>query len=258
MIVKATIKKDFLSNFKNESQKKTALVCIAKNEDNYIQEWVNYYKKLGFDNIFIYQNNWRCPIDDPNVIKIEFDGDVKQVQAYNHFILNYKHEYDWAAFFDVDEFLVLKKHNNVKDFIKDYSDNNNAIAINWVFFGDSGHETINGNYSVLERFTMRQTKCNFHVKCIININKEGIAMDVHNPNCVWTDPNGKINSGPFNHEGSDEIAQLNHYAVKTKEEFKAKCDRGRADTTGKRSADEFDVYNANETEDLAAYNFFKN
>ena len=35
---------------------KVALVCIAKEEDNYIQEWIDYNKKLGFDDIIIYQN----------------------------------------------------------------------------------------------------------------------------------------------------------------------------------------------------------
>ena len=39
---------------------KIALVCIAKNEDDYIEEWVNYHLKLGFSKIFIYENNWRC------------------------------------------------------------------------------------------------------------------------------------------------------------------------------------------------------
>ena len=81
---------------------------------------MSYHKKIGFDDVFVYQNNWRCLVDTPNLIKIEFDGDTKQIEAYNHFIQNYKHIYEWAAFFDVDEFLVLKKHGNVKDFIEDY------------------------------------------------------------------------------------------------------------------------------------------
>lgn len=33
---------------------KTALVCIAKNEDHYIDEWLKYYLKLGFADIFIF------------------------------------------------------------------------------------------------------------------------------------------------------------------------------------------------------------
>ena len=36
---------------------RTALVCIAKWEDT-IEEWCNYHLKLGFDKIFIYQNDW--------------------------------------------------------------------------------------------------------------------------------------------------------------------------------------------------------
>jgi len=36
----------------------TALVCIAKNEDHYIEEWIAYHLKLGFDHIFIYAYNW--------------------------------------------------------------------------------------------------------------------------------------------------------------------------------------------------------
>jgi hypothetical protein len=33
---------------------KTALVSIAKNEDNYLKEWVDYNLYLGFNDIFIY------------------------------------------------------------------------------------------------------------------------------------------------------------------------------------------------------------
>jgi hypothetical protein len=266
MIIKAKTNKNVLSHFKREEPKKAenpkkiALVCIAKNEDNYIQEWVSYHKKIGFDDVFVYQNNWRCLVDTPNLIKIEFDGDTKQIEAYNHFIQNYKHIYEWAAFFDVDEFLVLKKHGNVKDFIEDYFEYS-AVAINWFIFGCNGHEmVIDGNYNVLERFTMRQANINPHIKCIVNIRKEDIFMKIHDPDCSWVDTSGKINYGYLNHEGNDEIAQINHYFTKTKEEFIKKVDRGRADEDFKRSIDEFYYYNnfCNEVEDLGAYNFFKN
>jgi hypothetical protein len=55
-------------------------------------------------------NDWIFPIDDDFVIQIPFSGRGIQVKSYNHFITNYRHSYDWAAFFDCDEFLVLKKH----------------------------------------------------------------------------------------------------------------------------------------------------
>ena len=36
---------------------KVLLCCIAKLENLYIKEFVEYYKKLGFDNICLYDNN---------------------------------------------------------------------------------------------------------------------------------------------------------------------------------------------------------
>lgn len=36
-----------------------AVVCIAKNEDLYIDEWLLYHFKLGFGRAWVYQNDWR-------------------------------------------------------------------------------------------------------------------------------------------------------------------------------------------------------
>lgn len=241
---------------------KIALVCIAKNEENYIKEWIEYNKNLGFDKIFIYQNNWRCDLNDKIIRKIEFDGEIKQVPAYNHFIKKNKENFDWAAFFDVDEFLVLKKHNNVKNFIKEYKEFN-GVSINWAIFGDNNLKKVeNNNYSVLKRFTKRKKEVDSHVKSIVNLKKIN-KMKIHVPDptiekkyyCV--DTNYKTVAGPHNLDGDDKIAQINHYFCKTIEEYKLKCDRGRADAKNiKRNEIEFKMYNKNEIEDLYALNFY--
>lgn len=36
---------------------KTAIVTIAKDEEKYIVEWLNYYRSLGASHFFIYDNN---------------------------------------------------------------------------------------------------------------------------------------------------------------------------------------------------------
>ena len=235
-----------------------ALVCIAKNEDNYIQEWVEYHKKLGFDKIFIFQNDWVCDLEDSCIVKIQFDGDCKQNQSYNHFIKEYGKKYEWAAFFDVDEFLVLKKHNNIKYFLSDYS-SFNSIGINWVFFGDNGHTKVDGEYSLLKRFTKRQKNIDPHVKNIVKLST-GVVMNVHNPNGYWYDVQGNKHTGAFNYNGNIDIVQLNHYYGKTKDEYQLKIERGRADLPRthrdwKRNWETYDVFNINEIEDLTAYNF---
>jgi hypothetical protein len=240
---------------------KVALVCIAKNEDFYIKEWVEYHKKIGFDTIFIFQNDWDCQLDDNDIVKITFDGECKQIISYNHFIQNYHKEYQWGAFFDVDEFLVLKKHNNIKDFLSEYN-NFDSIGINWVFFGDNGNETINGDYSLIRRFTKRQKNVDPHIKTILKLSPN-VNMNIHNPTGVWYDVKGNKHSGAFNYNGNIDVVQLNHYYVKTKEEFKIKMDKGRADMFKSnpdwgRKWELFDIFNLNEVEDLTAYNFFYN
>lgn len=238
---------------------KVALVCIAKEEDKYIQEWIDYHKKLGFDSIFIYQNDWRCSIEDSCVTKIEFDGVNMQTRAYNDFIKNNYKKYDWAAFFDVDEFLVLKKHKTIKEFISDYQ-GMSCIGINWVLFGNNNLTTVDEDLSVLSRFIRRQNSVNKHIKSIIKLSKN-ITMDVHCPiNSVISDTNKNLFIGPFNDKGDDNIAQLNHYFCKTQEEFAEKSKRGRADTPfveqHRRTIKDFENHNFNEVEDQSALNFF--
>lgn len=237
-----------------------ALVCIAKNEDNYIEEWIQYHLYLGFDNIFIYENDWRANINSPLVNTIPFDGIGMQEDAYNNFLTNYNYYYDWVAFFDVDEFLVLKKHNNVKDFLSDYSDYN-GVAINWYLFGDNGQIEPTNNYSVLERFTKRRGEMDKHVKCIVKTNVDD-KYGIHNfkeISVVNTKKNKVI--GSFNNDFADDVAQINHYFTKSKKEWDIKRLRGRAprNPTEKqwfRSEHEFDSHNYNDVEDLTALKFF--
>lgn len=237
---------------------KIALVCIAKNEDNYIDEWIDYHLKLGFDDVVIYRNNWEYTNDDNRVKIIDYPGEVRQLSAYNDFINKNIGVYDWAAFFDVDEFLVLKKHSNVKEFISDYT-THDSIAVNWVFFGSNGYEkVIDGNYKVLGRFTKRSSEINLQIKTIVKLQKDVIFISPHNTNKFWVSPENKIGVGPFNKTGSDNIAQLNHYCCKSRLEFEEKVNRGRADSPTLRSLSEFSDYDTNEIEDLTALNFYLN
>ncbi len=234
---------------------KVALVCIAKNEDNYINEWINYHLKIGFDDIFVYKNDWDFNICRQNVFEYQLNGRNKQIESYNLFINTYKNSYDYAAFFDVDEFLVLHKHKNIQELIKDYGDFN-ALAFNWVLFGNNGLEKVdNNNYSVLKRFTKRQKNVNQHVKILVNLSKN-LVMDIHNCNLSAIDTRFNEFSGPFNPNGSIEIAQLNHYFCKTMPEYIEKISRGRANGTKNLPLDAFEAHNYNEIDDFSALNFY--
>jgi len=242
----------------------TALVCIAKNENYYIDEWIQYHIKLGFDQIFIYANDWEYSCNKNNVTVIDIAGNAQQTNAYNQFKQNLSQDFNWAAFFDVDEFLVLNKHKNLKEFLSEYADCN-AIGINWAIFGNNGHATVEKSYSVLERFTKRNVenfiahtiKPNSHIKTIVRLPCNHF-QDIHNIRDTWFNLNKELRQGAFNEPIDWTIAQLNHYMTKSTEEFEIKCERGRADTIREKRIpkDYIEYLNSNCIEDLKALKFF--
>jgi hypothetical protein len=238
---------------------KVVLVCIAKDEDFYLDEWLEYNKKLGFDEIVMYENDWRCNIEKPFLRKIQMDGLNKQLEAYNDFIFNRKEDYNYAAFIDCDEFIVLRKHNNIKEFLEEYG-NPKGIAINWHRYGSLGKLTRKSN-SLLKTFTLRESKVDSHIKTILNLDSKGYMILPHNPDISIPDTNGKEISGPFNHDGPEDVISINHYHHKTYEDWEIRCNRGRADTADKNFWWKTEQWNKainlfRETEDLTAHDFF--
>jgi hypothetical protein len=71
----------------------------------------------------------------------------------------------------------------------------------------------------------------------------------------------EISRGIFNNHQVMDVAQLNHYYCKTKEEYEIKLSRGRVDTIKPEFQRDFSYYtknNHNDVEDLYALNFFMN
>lgn len=173
-----------------ETYLKTALISIAKNEDNYLKEWVDYHLGIGFDEIFVYQNNWRYKngdIDYPNVHLLECDGHRMQNPCYNMFIRDNHYKYNFATFLDIDEFLHIKGGKKVNEWLDDYTDND-VIYVNWRLFGDSGLDFVdNGNYSVLDRFKKCSRTLSPLGKNFINFRKIGSVAKFYNPHIVVLD-----------------------------------------------------------------------
>jgi len=102
--------------FLNENKTKTAICLIAKQENRYIKEFVNYYKKLRINKIFLYDNNDFDGEHFEDILSkyikynfveiINYRGKYKpQKQAYNHCYINNNKDYNWIAFYDADEYL---------------------------------------------------------------------------------------------------------------------------------------------------------
>ena len=263
---------------------KSAVVAIAKNEDRYIDEWILYNMRLGFDQIVLIQNNWTYSgrylgNSKLRLVKYEKSEPGAQCYAYNSYIKYMSDGFDFACFFDIDEFLVLKKHKNVNKFLEEYS-GFGAVAFNWAVFGDSGRKDVSdGNYSVLERFTMRGRVLNKHVKIAVNLNSARSSGDSFHPYCphytigssrgdatVNTSKRSFVH-GPFNEsdlEECEKVAYLCHFRNKTIDECREKC---KTNATGfnvhmsnlyvEGFQEEFDKFNQNEVEDVSARDFMR-
>ena len=262
-------------------RKKIALVTMAKDEDLYIQEWIDYHLKLGFDSIYIYQNNWRFKNQIPNdrVHFLEWDVDStkpevgqktwewnRHSKCYSNFGKDYYNQYEWAAFFDVDCFLTLKQTDDVKEFISKFDDvKQQQVVINFAFFGDNGHQTFDeNNTSVLERFTKKWDKPYTHSYYqflpICKLHENFCCHSTHFVEGEWIDVDLATGVGPSSTSRNITFdkAQLNHYYTKTFPEWLLKMEKTRAEGDWIRNPMEgFAQHNFNDIEDLHALNFFK-
>ncbi len=253
------------------------IVCIAKHESDYIEEFVKYHLKLGFKYIYLYDNE-----DEPTYETLldKYKNNIKfihmpfnnyeigvQYKMLQHFIDNFlfkNEQITHVTHIDIDEFIVLKKHKNICDFILQYIvDDCQGIAMNWRFFGSSG-KTEKTDEPVTLRFTMCENMGNIHIKTLFRkeyfvkfCSCHDIALSAGHIKTTM----GIIVQGPFNHVIDFCVIQLNHYKSKTLPEFRYIRSRGAADIVGGNLNEDvegnFNAYDINEIEDLTAYNFYK-
>mmetsp|Transcript_6673 Transcript_6673/g.8718 ORF Transcript_6673/g.8718 Transcript_6673/m.8718 type:complete len:351 (-) Transcript_6673:1609-2661(-) len=232
----------------HNSTRKALMCAIVKDEEAYIHEWVDYHYALGFDKIRIYDNS------DFNEMKVFGDKKENRVdvihfpgvpvancdlqeRAYHDCAQKAVEEgvYTWAAFFDIDEFLVLKKHEDVHDMLEEYLQKG-ALGINWYKFEATQSDVVYVPLPVTKRFTYRNRKLQRIIKSIVKLSdfdlqktkgcyvhyfplKEGVTHGFNGE---------KIADGMWHGNGTEDVAVLHHYHAKSFKEYLTKRLRGRA------------------------------
>lgn len=156
-----------------------SIVACARWESRYIVEWLNYYKAIGFDHVYLY-----CNDDEPfelyekilpylsgetPYVTFKFWPEVgAQFDMYFDFLMNYKHETRYVSFLDIDEFLRISNFRTISDFVDDLDDHVfqgfDSVYFNWCMFGNSGYED-RPEGAVLSTYTRRETSfSNFMTK----------------------------------------------------------------------------------------------
>lgn len=124
----------------------TAICALAKNEELYLKEWLDHHYALGFDHVYLIDNNDKpglksflaSYLDKALLTIIDFHGikPSNQSAAYEYCLANYAKETRWMAFIDIDEFVMLKKDSDIRSFLSHYM-HYPAILMNWVMYGSN-------------------------------------------------------------------------------------------------------------------------
>lgn len=239
----------FAFYFKKSPQRTTkyyfSICCIFKDEALNFREWLEYYKIIGVDHIYAYNNdskdNYReilQPYIDEGFVSLEdYPGKFAQIPAYSKCFSEHRNETFWLAFIDLDEFIVPKEKNSIKDWIKPF-EKYPSVIIYWLMFGTNG--IINPDYSKL---TIEQYTCSFKDlrnvgKICLNTYFTPVKMYHHYIKC-WVPFWGfhfkvmSVNeSGQFIYDFDGHKVpfrnsiQMNHYWSKSLSEYVAKINKG--------------------------------
>lgn len=233
---------------------KNTKVCICtpvKNENRYIKEYVEYYKKYGVDKIFIYDNNDIDGEKLENIIDeyikkgivdvIDFRGQEKpHLNIMNDCYQRNYQIYDWFIFYDLDEYIHLFNYTNIKLYLqRDVFKNCEKIHLNWVHHTDNNltyyderplhirfpevepnaRNNVKGSYNCIKSI-LRGHIPNVVITCVHKLNKKLKGCDgFGNPQVI---KKYGTNNSDFR------FYYIDHYYSKSVEEFTEKLNKGGA------------------------------
>jgi len=236
-----------------------AICAIAKNEGAYFQEWIEWHKKMGVEKFYIYDNEstdntkeiLEPYIKSGLVDYTFFPGQEQQIPAYDDCLEKHRLNASWLAIIDLDEFIVPIKDLTIPEFLQRF-EAFSAVEINWLIYGSGGAKDKQLG-SVMERFKQHSQPnhiLNRHVKSIVNPRRVFGVIGCHEVARISgqsADSHGQPITKNFrNREPQQDIIRINHYAVKSYDEFLEKRNRGRARTLKQRNLDYFKAYDLND------------
>lgn len=240
-----------------------AICAIAKDEGPYFREWIEWHKKMGVSKFYIYDNESSDEtkkiltpyIEQGLVDYTRFPGYRMQLAAYDDCLARHRLECHWLAFIDIDEFIVPVKHETITDFLKDM-EKFPVVEVNWLVYGSSG-AVAKSDMDVMQRFTRHSLPdhiLNRHVKSIVNPRRVFNMIGCHEAARISgkaADSHGnEIRRSFRDREPQQDVIRINHYAVKSREEFIEKQNRGRASGKKRVVPDSyFEEYDLNDLEE---------
>ena len=246
-----------------------AVCAIAKDEGPYFKEWIEWHRSIGVERFYIYDNESTdstrevlAPYIEAGIVEYhDFPGYRMQLAAYDDCLERHRLDTRWVAFIDLDEFIVPIKDKTLPDFLSRFADSP-AVEINWLVYGSGGARKKEAG-GVMERFkrhSLPDHYLNRHVKSIVNPRRVYSMIGCHEvariSGCAADSHGNPIKKNFRRREPQQDVIRINHYAVRSYEEFLEKQNRGRASGKKRTVSDAyFNEYDLNDLPDELSYAF---
>lgn len=239
-----------LTNNRRSDNNSTILFTNARDEPN-IAEWVAHHLLLGFDKVIIFDHLSTIPIETTvntnfkgklDIIKVDGSGNVKLKLMQQAINIASKYNYSWMLYLDADEFLNLNKYNHVKEFLNMFPQAD-AIGINWLMFGTSGHRK-QPKGLLTNNFIKSELRLNKHVKSFVRPSVAVKVVNPHfyiivNPKRYYSCNRTRMGMQPFNEQPLPFInsqAYIAHYYTQSEEEHIRRKSRNLDDGTSDKTS----------------------
>lgn len=259
-----------------------AIFTNIKNENRYLEEWLNHHIRLGFNKFILYEDEGSVSHIDiikkyKDIIDIDFYDNVlfddgihfKDFISFKHILNNYN-DIDWLVKLDPDEFFFLPGNTKIDDYLYRMNDSINQITFDWRLYNANTFIKCpySGKYSVIDTYIDYIEKENLGLYYDINVSKneydwgktllrykyfysnlkgnEDAIISEYYPYQFYSDAIDHILDGTKKYG-----IYINHYITKSFEEFYQKLAvRGQDKKKNPRTIGDFFVLNPDMIKDI--------
>ncbi|KAF7870635.1 hypothetical protein EAF04_004379 [Stromatinia cepivora] len=246
-------KKPFLGSKQDTRDDEYVSVCMAvKDQQQDLPEWfIHHYYHLGIKRFYIMDDGSDPPLSEMEDLGIPREHVTfqyfsksehtfyMQEHVYNICVDKYRSNHTWMAFIDADEYLEMTGKENLVQFLESFEEDENvgAIYVSWMTHSSAG--LLSRAKSVRKAYI----DCiwdgeghNILGKTISKLSMYAGTNTVHQvqnkDGAIIVDENGVEAPLQRRPPTKNRIA-LHHYALKSREEYREKIDRGNAMSTPK-------------------------
>lgn len=206
-----------------------ALCAFAEAGDRpYVDEWIAYHLRLGVDAVYLYDTSdghelRDAPTSWPGRVRVTHLPGGSRLGAYQACLAASRGRHTWLGFLDVDEFLVLRRHDTIKSLLREHCPTG-GLALNRLSFG-SGGAAVYEHRPVRERFLVRERDADDLVKTIVRVRDAASVDNPHvatmRPGAVTRDTSGRAVAGAVNPRGPTDVAVVHRY-TRSDQEYAAR------------------------------------